>query len=108
MADFTMKKDDTLAALTATLENAAGNAVNLTSADVVFQMRLGEGTTWKVNSSSGVTVTSATGGAVRKTWLAAHVDTAGLYYSHWVVTWSSGVQRFPNTGWDTILINPST
>jgi hypothetical protein len=108
MADFALKQDDTLSALTATLENAAGNAVNLTSADIVFQMRLGEGSSWVVNSSSGVTITSATGGTVRKTWTAAQTDTPGLYYSQWVVTWSSGVQRFPNGSWDTILIHPST
>ena len=104
MADWTMKRNDTGPVITATLKDAAGAAVNLTTAtQVKFKMRAVAPGSLKVDGTA--TVTNAAGGQVSYAWQAADTDTAGDYYAEWEVTFASGlIETFPNAGYITITI----
>jgi hypothetical protein len=97
MADFYLKKGDTLSAIEITCKDANGVAVNLTGATVKFSMKLTSTGAVKVSLASA-TIVSATGGIVSYSWAAADVDTAGEYSGEFQVTFSAGgIQTFPNS-----------
>lgn len=95
-ADFFIKKNDTTPAITSTLQDADGNAVNLTGATVKFIMRKKGASSAKVDASA--TVVTPAEGTVSYTWVTANTDTAGDYEAEWQVTFAGGaVQTFPNS-----------
>ncbi len=98
MADFYLKKGDTLPRLRATLRDADGEVVDLDACVVKLRMRSRPGGAVKVFAAA--TVIDAANGVVEYTWLAADVDTAGEYLAEWQLTFSntvpSGVQTVPN------------
>ena len=97
MADtFTIRQNDTLPNLAATLLDANGDAVNLTGATVVFRMVPRHGGTAVIDNRS-VTVVSAAAGTVSMTWQAADTDTEGTYLGNFIVTFGGGsIETFPN------------
>ena len=96
MADFTIKRNDTLPKLEATLQQ--NNVVyNLTGATVKFIMKKEGSGTAKVNSA--VTVVDAASGQVEYAWddVAGDTDTEGDYNGEFEVTTGSGeIITFPN------------
>lgn len=107
MNSFLIRKNDRLPALTATLTDSAGAAVNLTGGTVRLNMVTVGGTTRKVDNAS-VTVVSATAGTVSYSWAAADVDSTGLYFAEFEFTNASSLERtFPNPDFFMIHILPS-
>lgn len=104
MADFYLKKGDTLPRLSAVLKGANGLPIDLSAAGgVTFKMRKVGSSTTKVDEDA--TVTDADGGAVEYAWQAADVDEAGQFDAEWLVDWGGGgQQRVPNYGFFTISI----
>lgn len=99
---FTISVGDTRTPLARTLYQGQ-EPVNLTGLTVKFQMVDASGTVVVAESTTGVTVVSAAAGKVTKTFLAADVDTAGIYYGWFTVYNGAAFDHFPNTGRDLII-----
>lgn len=96
MADFIIKRNDTLPKLAATL-TTDGAAYNLTGASVKLIMKVEGATTPKVNSAA--TIVDASAGKVEYLWddVAGDTDTEGLYDCEFEVTDANGdILTFPN------------
>ncbi len=106
MADFYLKKGDTLPRLRATLRDADGDVVDLDACGVKFRMRPRAGGDVKVFADA--TVIEAAAGLVEYTWVEEDVDTAGEYLAEWQLTFANtepiGVQTVPNAGEISISI----
>ena len=95
MADFTIRQNDQLPSIAATLKNSDGTAIDLTGADVNFQMNSAAGAS-KVNAAA--TVVTAASGPVQSGWAAGDTDTAGDFVGCWEITFASGKKlTCPNT-----------
>ena len=98
-----MKQNDTKPALVASLTDANDQAVNLTGATVVFNMRVEPAGATKV-SAAAATVLDSEAGEVSYSWSAANTDTADDFEAEFQVTYAdSSIQTFPNDGY--ILID---
>lgn len=106
-ADFTAKIGSLANTIDATLTDATGAAVDLTTGvtDVRFTMTPIGSATPKVNAAVATIVTPAAG-RVRYAWVAADLDTAGLFLAEWTVTYTSGAKplRFPERGHLTVEV----
>ena len=95
MTDFTIKENDTSPALTATLQDDDGAAVDITGASVRFHMVKLNETATKIDAAADIV--SEALGQVKYQWLTADTDTAGIYRGEWEVTYSDGtIETFPN------------
>ena len=95
MADWYGKRNDRQPAISATLKDASGAAVNLTGATVRFKLRSRGASAAKVDAAA--TITNAAGGQVRYAWAAGDLDTAGLFDAEFEVTFGDGTtETFPN------------
>lgn len=102
--DFSLKKDDTLPAIQATLA-LDGVAVNLIGCTLRFIMT--NKATGAVKVDAPATVVDSVLGVVRYDWLAADTDTAGTFNGEFEVQDGSGkLESFPNTKNITIKITP--
>ena len=100
---FYVKQNDTSPAILATLQDADGNAVNVTGATVRFHMRAVGSTTVVVDEAA--TIVTALDGLVRYDWQAADTDTIGPYQAEFEVTYAdSSVETFPNDGYIRVEI----
>ena len=94
MIHFSIKKGDTNHVLTTKLCRD-GSVIDLTGATVKFYMSLHGESVLTVDADCNVS--DAENGEVEYTWIAADVDTAGLFEGEFVVTFSSGkIETFPN------------
>jgi len=96
-ADFTIKANDRLPSIQATL-----SADLTTATSVKFIMKsTGPGGAIKVNASA--TIVSAASGVVRYDWLAIDTATPGSYLAEWEVLWAGGKkQSFPTLTFHSI------
>lgn len=100
---FYIKQNDTGPAMLATLQDANGNAINLTGASVRFHMRSICGGNPVVDASA--TIVTPTSGIVRYNWVAADTDTVGTYQAEFEVTYAdASIETFPNDGYIAVQI----
>ena len=100
---FYIKQNDTGPAMLATLQDANGNAINLTGASVRFHMRSVGGGNPVVDAAA--TVVTAASGIVRYNWVAADTDTVGTYRAEFEVTYAdASIETFPNDGYIVVQI----
>jgi hypothetical protein len=100
---FYVKQNDTSPAMLATLQDADGNAVNLTAASVRFHMRpVGGG---QVVVDAAASVVTPLEGLVRYNWIADDTDTIGSYQAEFEVTYAdASIETFPNDGYIRVEI----
>ncbi len=102
--DFTIKRNDRLPSLAATLTDALGAPVDLTSTLVRFIMAAGAGTGTVAVNAPAVVVNSS-GGTVRYDWAAGDTATSGTFNGEFEVTFPNGKkQTFPSANYITIQI----
>lgn len=100
---FYIKQNDTSPALLATLQDADGNAVNVTGGSIRFHMRQ-IGSTAVVVDAAAVIVTGIDG-IVRYDWQAADTATIGSYQAEFEVTYNdASIETFPNDGYIRVQI----
>lgn len=100
---FYIKQNDTSPAMLATLQDADGNAINLTGASVRFHMRTIGSSQTTVDAAA--TVVTAASGIVRYAWDAADTATVGSYQAEFEVTYSdASIETFPNDGYIRVEI----
>ena len=103
MATYYVKQNDVGSVTPQTfLQDANGDAVNLTSASVRFLMAA-PGVDPVV--AEDAEVVDADTGEVRYTWLEGDLDDAGYYRAEWEVTYSNdAVETFPADGYISVVI----
>jgi hypothetical protein len=95
-ADFTIKANDRLPSIQATL-----SADLTTATGVNFIMKSIQGNTIKVNAAA--TIVTPASGVVRYDWIAADTATPGSYQAEWQVTWTGGKkQTFPTLTYHSV------
>jgi hypothetical protein len=95
-ADFTIKSNDRLPSIQATL-----SADLTTATSVKFIMKTATGNTVRVNAAA--TIVSAASGVVRYDWLAVDTAVPGSYLAEWEVLWAGGKkQSFPTLTFHSI------
>ncbi len=90
-------KGDIRTAISDTLVDANGTAIDLSASTVVFRMVLAADDSVKV-AAGAVTIDDATAGEVSYPWDSADVDTAGKYFAWWIVTTGGETEHFPGDG----------
>jgi len=101
--DFVIRQGDTKPALTYTLTDATGAALNLTGATVNFVMRTLTSSTPAINASA--TVTNASAGTVSFSFSGTQTATAGQFMANFVVTYGDGsIQTAPADGYIDVLV----
>jgi hypothetical protein len=87
---ITLKQNDLLPVIVATVTDEDGAAVDLTNASsVAFYLRNQYTGVIKVNGSAGSFV-SKPAGTVQYTWASGDTDTIGDYIAEFVITWLTG------------------
>lgn len=104
MSDFTMKANDTLPSIAATLSREDDpQELNLTGATVHFVMRGSNAASAKLDKLA--TIVNAEAGQVRYDWAGGDTQVPGEYRAEWEVTFSDGSrQTFPTRTYHTISI----
>jgi hypothetical protein len=100
---FYIKQNDTSPAMLATLQDADGNAVDITSATVRFHMRPIGST--QVTIDQAVVIVTPLSGIVQYNWQASDTATVGSYQVEFEVTYAdASVETFPNDGYIRVEI----
>jgi len=100
---FYIKQNDTSPSMLATLQDANGVAVDVTSATVNFYMGNINGNV--VNSTA--TIVDAEAGQVRYDWVALDTSDSGMYQAEFEVVFIGGVKEtFPNSDYISVVIKP--
>lgn len=104
MADFTIKQNDLLPEISGICQDAAGVAVNLTTATgVAFHMVASVGGATKVNAAA--VVVDATNGIVKYSWAGTDTNLVGDFLAEFEVTFPGPKQlTFPNDSNLTVSI----
>lgn len=104
MSDITFVQGDTAPSISGTLTDADGSPLDLTLADVKFQMRLLDDRRFMVDATA--TIVGADAGTVRYDWAAGDLDTPGEYQAQWQITFSdNSIQT--TTPANTITVRPA-
>jgi hypothetical protein len=104
VADFTMKANDRLPSIAATLSYSDGASVDLTNCTVKFIMRIKTGAVAAKIDAEAVIVDAPTG-KVRYDWALGDTDTVGEYNAEWEVTDAAGLpQTFPTATYHSISL----
>lgn len=108
MTAFSMKRNDLLPALAATLKNPDGTPADLTSATAVVFNMVGEslGAAVIINRAA-VVIVDASAGLVRYDWAAGDTTSAGDYRAEFEVTYSPGAKpmTYPGRGYISVHID---
>lgn len=100
---FYIKQNDTGPSMLATLQDASGNAIDLTAGNVRFHLRPINSSTAKVDEAA--TIVTADAGIVRYDWQASDTDTIGSYQAEFEVTYAdASIETFPNDGYILVEI----
>lgn len=102
-SQFFIKRGDRNPPLRRTLEDADGNAVDLTGTTVKFYMKNSRSSEIVVNGTTVVPL-NAVGGVVQYEWEAGSTDTAGEFIAEFEVTDSGLKETFPNDDYIHIQI----
>ena len=93
---FYIKQNDTSPSMLANLQDADGNAINLTGANVQVHIKNVDGTL-KVDRPA--IIPDPIIGRVRVNWQTGDTDTVGTYYVEFEATYNDGaIETFPNNG----------
>jgi hypothetical protein len=104
MSTTYLKAGNLLPALEATLRDDDGDAVDLTAATGVrLHMRQAFPPRGVVVDAAASVVVAASG-IVSYSWQAGDTDEIGTHYLEWEVTWAGGVETFPKSGYDRVVI----
>lgn len=100
---FYIKRNDTSPSMLATLQDANGDAVDITAASVRFHLRPISSQTVTVDEAA--TIVTALDGLVRYDWQAEDTATIGSYQAEFEVTYAdTTVETFPNDGYIRVEI----
>jgi hypothetical protein len=100
---FYIKQNDTSPKMLATLQNANGDAIDLTGASVRFHMRAVGSTSTVVDAAA--TIVTAASGIVRYSWTSANTATVGSYQAEFQVTYADAtIETFPNDSYISVEI----
>jgi hypothetical protein len=100
---FYVKQNDTSPSMLATLQDASGVAVDVSSATVNFYMGNINGNV--VNSTA--TIVDAEAGQVRYDWVASDTANSGMYQAEFEVVYVGGTKEtFPNNDYISVVIRP--
>lgn len=100
---FKLKTNDRSPILQSSIEDAAGNKIDLTGATVRFQMKRYNSSTKKIDSPA--LIYDEENGIVRYHWQVGDTDVGGSYLGEFEVTYSDGIKEtFPNSGYIQIDI----
>lgn len=100
---FNLKTGDTAPLLDAQLLDNEGNTIDLTGANVVFELFEPRGS--DISLESAMDVIDADSGNVRYEWADGDTDTPGRYRAQFVVTYpNDDVETFPSDGYHDVLI----
>lgn len=101
--EFSIKRNDTMPSIAASLEDSDDSAIDLTGATVRFLMTpIGESTA-KVDAAA--IITDAANGKVKYDWQSEDTDTLGTFVAEWEITYSSGgIETVPSNGWTTVRV----
>lgn len=108
--DFSIKTGDTASSIYSTLEDANGDAVDITGANVTFKMAPLSGGTLTVaraatNGQIGAGTADGTLGQVIFNWGTSDLTTANWYRAEWEVVFSNGsIETFPNDGFMLVSV----
>lgn len=107
MADFEITQGDTSPSLSATLEDAVGDPVDLNDATVQLIMEPQRGADLTPTATGSAFIEDPpVAGNVRFDWVVGQTDVPGGYDGRWLVTFQSGrKESFPNDGPFTIAIH---
>jgi len=87
----------------ATLQDANGDAVNISGGSVRFHLRPISSQVVKVDA--GAVIVAAGQGEVRYNWQTADTDAIGSYQAEFEVTYADGaIETFPNDGYIRVEI----
>ncbi len=100
---FYIKQNDTSPSMLATLQDANGVAVDISSATVNFYMG-------NINGNvvdSIATIVDAEAGQVRYDWVALDTANSGMYQAEFEVVFTGGTKEtFPNNDYISVVIKP--
>lgn len=100
---FYIKRNDTSPSMLATLQDANGDAADITAASVRFHLR--PISSQAVTVDEEATIVTALDGLVRYDWQAADTATIGSYQAEFEVTYAdTTVETFPNDGYIRVEI----
>lgn len=107
MSDVQLKTGDTSPAVTATLTSPDGTAINVSAADVRFQMEPALDPDAGLTVDAPATIMDGDAGRVRYDWQAGDTVTPGRYHGEFVVDHHDGTtETVPNDGYFIIQILP--
>lgn len=100
---FYVKQNDTSPSMLATLQDADGNAVDITGATVRFHMRkIGRA---DVVVDAAAAIVTPISGLVRYDWIADDTSEIGSYQAEFEVTYAdASIETFPNDGYIRVEI----
>ena len=110
MADFWLKEGDLVPSITATLEDSAGNPIDINTAAVTFVMREFDAPSPIIERAAANEQvgdgSDGSKGKVRYDWVAGDTDTPGGYRAEWRVLFGDGPGTIPNNRYVTVAILP--
>jgi hypothetical protein len=101
---FTIKQNDDLPNFSTTLQDGNGNAVDLSSDTITFNMQKEGSTGLKIDAAS-VSITDAANGGVQYNWDGStDTDVAGDFKAEFVRDDGTNTETYPSNGFITITI----